>query len=82
MGILSMQNWRPELFAYLGAIWQYRWQGLAAAWVVCVLGWLGVAIIPNTYKSTAQVYIDTHILCCVLCCTASQSPPIPIRKSR
>jgi polysaccharide chain length determinant protein (PEP-CTERM system associated) len=57
-----MQSWRLQLFTYLSAIWQYRWQGLAAAWVVCVLGWLGVATIPNTYKSTAEVYIDTHTL--------------------
>jgi polysaccharide chain length determinant protein (PEP-CTERM system associated) len=57
-----MQSWRLELFANLSAIWQYRWQGLAAAWAVCILGWLGVATIPNTYESTAEVYIDTHTL--------------------
>jgi polysaccharide chain length determinant protein (PEP-CTERM system associated) len=57
-----MQSWRSELFAFLGATWQYRWQGLAATWAVCVLGWLGVATIPNTYQSVAEVYIDTHTL--------------------
>ena len=57
-----MQRWRLELFTYLSAIWQYRWQGLAAAWAACVLGWAAVAMVPNTYESTAQVYIDTHTL--------------------
>jgi polysaccharide chain length determinant protein (PEP-CTERM system associated) len=57
-----MQSWKLKLFLYLNAIWQYRWQGLSAAWVVCVLAWLGVAIIPNTYESVAEVYIDTHTL--------------------
>lgn len=57
-----MRNWRLELFPYLSATWQYRWYGLAAAWVVCVLGWLSLAIVPNTYQSRAEVYIDTHTL--------------------
>ena len=57
-----MQSWRLEIYAHLSAIRRYRWQGLAAAWVVCILGWIGVAAIPNTYQSTAQVYIDTHTL--------------------
>ena len=57
-----MESWRLKLFAYLSNSWGYRWQGLAAAWVVCVLGWVGVALIPNTYKLRAEVYIDTHTL--------------------
>src|SRR3974390_1330407 len=55
-----MQNWRLDLFTHLGATWRYRWHGLAAAWVVCVCGWLWVASTPNTYESTAEVYIDTN----------------------
>lgn len=55
-----MQSWRVDLFTYLGATWRYRWQGLAAASVVCLVGWFGVAIAPNTYESRAEVYIDTN----------------------
>jgi len=55
-----MQNWRVELFTHLAASWRYRWQGLAAAWLVCVCGWFWVATVPNTYESSAQVYIDTN----------------------
>src|SRR6185312_8950986 len=55
-----MQNWRVELFTHLAAGWRYRWQGLAAAWLVCVCGWFWVATVPNTYESSAQVYIDTN----------------------
>jgi len=57
-----MQSWWLKLFAYLSNSWRYRWQGLAAAWVVCVLGWVGVALTPNTYESRAEVYIDAHTL--------------------
>ena len=55
-----MQSWRGDLLTYLGATWRYRWQGLAAAWVVCLLGWFWVAVTPNIYESTAEVYIDTN----------------------
>src|SRR5690242_8835206 len=55
-----MQSWRVDLLTYLAATWRYRWQGLAAAWIVCLIGWLWVASTPNTYESTAEVYIDTH----------------------
>ena len=57
-----MQSWRLVIFAYLNPIWRYRWHGLAAAWAVCVLGWVAIAMMPNTYESTAEVYIDTHTL--------------------
>ncbi len=57
-----MQSWRVRLFAYLSATWRYRWYGLAAAWAFCLVGWLGVALIPNTYESVAKVYIDTHTM--------------------
>jgi len=57
-----MQKWRLELYTHASAIWQYRWFGLATAWTICVLGWIAVAAIPNTYQSVAQVYIDTNTL--------------------
>lgn len=38
---------------------RFKWQGLMFAWIACVLGWLGVAIIPNNYESKAVLYIDT-----------------------
>lgn len=57
-----MRNWWHEFFPYLSASWRYRWQGLAAAWVVCAVAWLSVAMIPNTYQSRAEVYIDTNTL--------------------
>ncbi|MDE2181818.1 MAG: hypothetical protein KGJ78_02225 [Alphaproteobacteria bacterium] len=57
-----MQGWRLQLLSVLSGVWQYRWWGLATAWVVCVVGWLGVAAIPNTYQSEAKVYIDTDSL--------------------
>jgi polysaccharide chain length determinant protein (PEP-CTERM system associated) len=57
-----MQSWKVQLFSYLSSTWQYRWYGIAAAWVICLAGWIGVGIIPDRYQSEAKVYIDTDTL--------------------
>ncbi|WOE73778.1 XrtA system polysaccharide chain length determinant [Alterisphingorhabdus coralli] len=40
------------------SVWQRRWLALAVAWVLCVLGWLAVAMIPNSYQSRARVLVQ------------------------
>lgn len=50
------------MLGLLGGGWQYRWYGLAAAWIVCLAGWAVVAFIPDVYQSSAKVYIDTDTL--------------------
>lgn len=59
---LGMQGWRLRLLGILSGTWQYRWYGLATAWLVCLVGWLVIAAIPDNYRSSAKVYIDTDSL--------------------
>jgi polysaccharide chain length determinant protein (PEP-CTERM system associated) len=47
-----------ELRAALYTIWHRRWIALAVAWVVCLLGWMVVATIPNSYESRARIYVQ------------------------
>ena len=51
-----------ELRIILHGIWARRWVALGVAWIVCMLGWLGVALIPNSYQSKARVYVSTQSL--------------------
>ncbi|HAF42590.1 MAG TPA: chain-length determining protein [Sphingobium sp.] len=51
-----------ELMVLLHGIWNRRWIALGVAWGVCMLGWLGVALIPNSYQSKARVYVNTQSL--------------------
>lgn len=51
-----------ELLIALHGIWTRRWLALAVAWGVCMLGWLGVALVPNSYESKARVYVNTQSL--------------------
>ncbi len=51
-----------EILVVLHGIWARRWLALAVAWGVCMLGWLGVALIPHSYESKAKVYVNTQSL--------------------
>lgn len=57
-----MQNWKIQVFGHLSGMWRFRWWGLAAAWAVCLTGWLVIQALPNKYESAAKVYIDTDTL--------------------
>lgn len=49
-----------ELLVILHGLWARRWVALGVAWGVCMAGWLGIALIPNTYQSKARVYVSTQ----------------------
>jgi polysaccharide chain length determinant protein (PEP-CTERM system associated) len=43
---------------YGSAAWRHRWKALALTWLVCLAGWVGVALIPDKYQSSTRVYAD------------------------
>ena len=47
-----------EVRIALYGIWNRRWLALAAAWLVCLIGWLVVATVPNTYESKARIFVQ------------------------
>ncbi len=53
-----MQEVFDELRSALHTVWNRRWLALAVAWEVCILGWLAVAFIPNSYESRARIYVE------------------------
>ena len=46
-----MNSLQDEVLTALHAVWNRRWLALAVAWGVCLIGWLIVALIPNSYES-------------------------------
>src|SRR4051794_26502761 len=38
---------------------RYRWQALGTAWALCILGWIGVAAVPDKFTSATRIYLDT-----------------------
>jgi polysaccharide chain length determinant protein (PEP-CTERM system associated) len=55
-----MNQLKALAFQYLGELWQRRWSIVLVAWLVCLGGWLAVALLPNRYASSAQIYVDTE----------------------
>ncbi len=49
---------RLALF-YLSGIWRYRWFVVIVAAVASPIGWAYVASLPDVYRSSARVYVDT-----------------------
>ena len=53
-----MQEVFDEIRSALHTVWNRRWLALAVAWGVCIVGWLFVATIPNSYESHARIYVE------------------------
>jgi polysaccharide chain length determinant protein (PEP-CTERM system associated) len=49
-----------RLLVQAHAAWRWRWLGLAVAWVVSCISWIGIEFIPEYYNSEARVEIDTE----------------------
>src|ERR1051325_8275917 len=57
-----MQPWKIRLRTYLTGTWHYRWIGMGVAWAVCIIGWLGIAMIPNQFQAVSMIYVDTDTM--------------------
>ncbi|MGD8911045.1 MAG: Wzz/FepE/Etk N-terminal domain-containing protein [Chromatiales bacterium] len=44
---------------HIRSSWRFRWPALLIAWLVALLGWTVVFILPDKYESTAKVFVDT-----------------------
>ncbi|MXP25339.1 chain-length determining protein [Altererythrobacter indicus] len=53
-----MNSLMEEVRAALWTVWNRRWIALAVAWGICLLGWLAVALVPNSYESNARIFIQ------------------------
>jgi polysaccharide chain length determinant protein (PEP-CTERM system associated) len=48
------------LLQQIRGAWRFRGTALLVAWVVCLVGWLVVLALPDTYSAWARVYVDTR----------------------
>jgi len=47
---------------YLAAAWHRKWSAVAAAWLVCILGWTALECVSDIYETSARLFIDTDAL--------------------
>jgi polysaccharide chain length determinant protein (PEP-CTERM system associated) len=55
-------NYRAQILTYIDQISRRRWTALAVAWVVCIIGWGIVSLLPDSFQSEARIYVDTQSL--------------------
>jgi polysaccharide chain length determinant protein (PEP-CTERM system associated) len=53
-----MNNIYDEILIAMHSVWNRRWLALGVAWGICALGWLVVALIPNSYESHARIFVQ------------------------
>lgn len=57
-----MDQLLQQILGYAKATWHRRWWGVAVAWLVCIVGWTWVMMIPDRFQASARVYVDTQTL--------------------
>jgi polysaccharide chain length determinant protein (PEP-CTERM system associated) len=40
--------------------WRFRWVGLGVAWLICLIGWFNIIMMPNVFEAKARVYVDSQ----------------------
>lgn len=46
-----LQTWQRS-------IWRHRWLSVAIAWVICIAGWLVIALWPTSYNASTVIYAN------------------------
>ncbi|MBV9620961.1 MAG: hypothetical protein JO341_08045, partial [Gammaproteobacteria bacterium] len=41
-------------------VWRFRWTAMLVTWIVCMVGWLVVLLLPDTYNAWTRVYVETR----------------------
>lgn len=57
---MNLRELLNKLLDELRGAWRFRWLSIAVAWAICLVGWAVVMTMPNNYKATAKVYVDTR----------------------
>ncbi|MEQ6341900.1 MAG: Wzz/FepE/Etk N-terminal domain-containing protein [Gammaproteobacteria bacterium] len=55
-----MQDVIVQVLVYARGVLRHRWLVLLVAWLVCFVGWVVVYKMPDQYKASARVYVDTQ----------------------
>lgn len=49
-----------QLVSILYGVWRKRIVAITIAWIICVVGWVFVAQIPDRYESEARIHVDAE----------------------
>lgn len=55
-----MQEIIDQILGHLRSTWRFRWYIHLIAWPLCAAGWVYVYQMPDVYKASARVFVDTQ----------------------
>lgn len=55
-----MEDLIRQLTTIAKGTWRFRWQGLAVAWIVAVIGAVAVMRQPDRFEADARIFVDTQ----------------------
>jgi polysaccharide chain length determinant protein (PEP-CTERM system associated) len=55
-----MRHTLEVILDHIRGAWRFRRTAMMVAWLVCLIGWLIVLALPDTYSAWARVYVDTR----------------------
>jgi polysaccharide chain length determinant protein (PEP-CTERM system associated) len=60
MNTSNLQQLLAEVFDRVHGMWRYRWWANGVAWLMFLAGWLYICTIPDVYRASAKVFVDTN----------------------
>jgi len=58
----NLQRIVSDVFEHARGMWRYHWWAIGVAWSVFVVGWVTVSMLPNVYRASTRLYVDTNTL--------------------
>ncbi len=57
-----MNSLLSQIMPFLRILWRQKWIAVGIAWLVCTVGWIGVALMPTKYELSTRIYLDADPL--------------------
>jgi len=56
---LELSELVEEIKDFIRGAWRYRWGGILLAWGICLVSWGFVLSMPDVYRASSRLHIDT-----------------------
>jgi polysaccharide chain length determinant protein (PEP-CTERM system associated) len=60
--MLGIQEALDQILNYVRGVWIKKRYIIVSSWLICPIGWIYVANMPDVYQSSARVFVDTNSL--------------------
>ncbi len=54
-----MQEILQQILTEIRGAWRFRWLAMGVAWLICLIGWPTVFMLPDQYEAESRFFVDT-----------------------